>query len=127
MAVWKFGCNWEANPNSFYDMIKNDGIVIGRASQTPYEKGDLVLITEGFKVKAIAQVDSDPRPITDYEKYAYVQKKYSIKFDKKTTVSKALWYELPPDQRYEYRCQRGAVRVRNKAVLDRTWNLLDIK
>lgn len=64
MTIWKFGCNWgrRENPN-FYEFINAEKIVIGR-ERFRYSPGDLVLITEGFTVKAIAKVEEEPQPIT---------------------------------------------------------------
>ncbi len=50
--VWKHGCNWNRSKKSYYDFIKNKQIVFG-SDKFKFGVGDLVMITEGFKVKAI--------------------------------------------------------------------------
>jgi len=122
--VWKFGCNWKGNRRSFYDFIKSKNIVIGRA-RCPYSVGDLVIITEGFTVKAIAKVTSQRFLITTKPGYRFLEKDYSIDYDEFTFFAKADWYELPKNKIFQYQMQRGAVRVRKPEIIKKTfefWN-----
>ena len=54
------------------------------------------------------QVDETPRSIT-VSKYESVPTEYGIEWESTTIYAKADWYELPPNLRFEYRCQQGAV------------------
>ena len=122
-TIWKFGCNWGgmANP-SFYKFIKKHSIVIGR-ERCRYAKDDLVVITEGFTVRAIAKVKEEPKSITENPSYAFLQQEYGIDFEDTTIYAKAEWYELP--EVFEYQLQRGAARIRNENVTNQVlelWN-----
>lgn len=124
MAIWKFGCNWAGNANGFYDFIHDEAIVIGHKPHAPFELDDLVLITSGYLVRAILQVDEKPRSITESD-YHFVTNQYGIAWATTTIFAKAEWYVLPPNLQFQYRCQRGAAQVGKQEVLDRTnelWN-----
>ena len=66
--IWKHGCNWERSENSFYNFIKGRDITLG-SILFKWKVGDLVLITEGFKVKAIVMVDEKPIKITENSEF----------------------------------------------------------
>lgn len=124
MTIWKFGCNWGGHENSFYEFIRDEKIVIGRLERVPYEVDDLVLITSGYTVLAIARVKEKPRSIMK-SGYRFVEGQYGIEWATNTIYSTAEWYVLPANRQFEYRCQRGAVRVRMQEVLDTAtglWN-----
>lgn len=119
--VWKFGCNWKRNPRSFYDFIKGENIVIGR-NRCPYSVGDLVLITHGFTVNAIAKVTSERFSITTKPEYKSLEKEYSIDYESSTFFANADWYELK-GKSFQYQMQRGAVRVRKPEIIKHTFEL----
>ncbi len=124
MAIWKFGCNWSGNANSFYEFIRDERIVIGHIPDASFKLDNLVLITSGYLVRAIVQVDETPRSITESD-YRFVTNQYGIEWAKTTIYSKAEWYELPPDLQFQYKCQRGAARVGKREILELTkelWN-----
>lgn len=119
MAIWKFGCNWSGNPNDFYEFIRDESIVIGYQPHVPYQMDDLVLVTKGFTVLAIVQVDQNPRPITQ-SSYRPITEEYGIEWELTTIFAEAEWYELPPNLQFRYRCQRGAAHVGKQEILDAT-------
>lgn len=124
MAVWKFGCNWAGNPNSFYSFIRDESIVIGHIPDAPFKLDDLVLITKGQTVLAIVQVDSTPQSITESD-YRSVTLQYGIEWKRSTIFAKAEWYELPKALQFQYRLVQGACQVRNGNILKATkerWN-----
>lgn len=125
MTVWKFGCNWggRQNPN-FYEYIKAEKIVIGR-ERFRYGEGDLVLITEGFTVRAIAKVKEEPQPITSHPTYIGLSDNYNVTWDELTILAKAEWYELPEDEIFQYLAQRGSGRVRQPEIIETTLELWD--
>jgi hypothetical protein len=45
--IWKLGCNWDKGNPSFYNLIKENEIVVG-VEDKKYSVGDLILITEGL-------------------------------------------------------------------------------
>lgn len=125
MKIWKFGCNWGNRQNpSFYEFIKEENIVIGR-EKSKYSAGDLVLITDGFTVKAIAKVLEEPQPITINDDYIVLTQKYKVTRDDLTIFAKAEWYELPEDKIFQYLSQRGSGKVRKTDIIKTTfefWN-----
>ena len=120
--VCKFGCNWTGCEQSFYDFINQDKIVIGRIA-LPYNVGDLILITEGFTVKAIAKVTSQRYEITTKPEYEFVNGAFCIDYDESTFFANAEWYELPEDEVFQYRLQRGFANVRNPQIIEQTFEL----
>ncbi len=127
--VWKSGCNWKGCERSFYSFIKREGIVIS-GNRFPFEVGDLVAITEGFTVIAIAKVLSQRFPITTKPEYKSLEKEYFIDYEDSTFFAKAEWYVLPKDKIFTYKVQRGAARVRKTEIIDKViefWNNRDSK
>ena len=120
--VWKFGCNWKNCERSFYNFIKNKGIIFG-IDKFPSNVGDLVLINEGFKVKAIAKVLEEPISITTKPEFAALEKEFYIDYEDSTYFAKAEWYELPKDKIFEYKVQRGGARVRKPEIIDKAFEL----
>lgn len=124
MRIWKFGCNWGGRRNpSFYKFIREEHIVIG-IEKRRYAEGDLILITEGYTVKAIAKVKEEPQPITDNPDYLVLSENYNVTWDNQTIFAKAEWYELP-DEIFQYRLQRGAAQVHQPEIIETAlefWN-----
>lgn len=115
MTIWKFGCHWGGNRHSFYEFIRKEALVLGHSPSVQFEPGDLVLITEGFTVRAIAKVEEHQRSITNQPEYAYVTKQYGIEFEPTTIIANAEWHELPVT--FEYKHQPGSGRVHSPEIL----------
>ncbi len=120
--VWKFGCNWKNCERSFYDFIKSKGIIFG-IDKFKSDVGDLVLINEGFKVKAIAKVLEEPVSITTKPEYEALEKEFHIVYEDSTYYAKADWYELPKDKIFEYKLQRGGAKVRKPEIIKKAFEL----
>src|SRR5690348_10176790 len=108
--VWKFGCNWAGCERSFYEFIKDNEVVIGY-DKFKYDIGDLVVISEGHTVKAIAKVLGERVPITSKPEYKFLEKDYRIDYKDWTYLSNAEWYELPKNEIFKYKVQRGGARI----------------
>lgn len=122
--VWKLGCNWGSKNPSFYEMIKARGIVIG-VDDKLYSPGDLIVITEGYKVYALGKILETPRQVTDAPELQDDFDKYKIDYDVNVNFAKAEWYELQDDEIFIYQMQQGICRVnvsyvRNTAIT--IWN-----
>ncbi|HYG15290.1 MAG TPA: hypothetical protein VEC12_06005, partial [Bacteroidia bacterium] len=116
--IWKLGAKWGSDAPSFYDFIKNERIVIGVKEN--YIIGDLVLICEGYTVKAIARVNEDVVPVTNRE-YEKIFMDLEIEYEDWVNYADAEWYELREDEAFEYKLRKGMERViqpeiRKKAV-----------
>lgn len=57
--VWKLSCNIPFTNKNSYDLLKKKKIVFGYKKDGQYKKNDLILIIEGFVVRAIAKIKSD--------------------------------------------------------------------
>lgn len=120
--VWKLGCNWNTGTPSFYNYIKERGIVISHERYT-YKPGDLVLITEGFTVYAIAKVEKTPQAID--ERYIELRDLYEVDFQPWVLIAKATWHELPRHEVFTYELIQGIRRVRKNDVIRRTFEIWD--
>lgn len=126
IEIWKLGCNWGKNSPSFYDFIKKQNIVL-TVEQFKYKTGDLVLITEGFTVYAIAKILSEPIPVTENETYEDDFQKYLIDFDDNVLYANAEWYELPEKEVLYYQLQSGIRRVRKQTIREKAIDLFENK
>jgi hypothetical protein len=122
--IWKHGCNWNYSKNSFYHFIKRKQIVLG-STLFKWKVGDLVLITEGFKVKAIVMVNERPIKITENPEFKSLFEEYKVPFEDWVNYAEAEWYELPKEKVFEYKVQRGAAKVRKENIKKKVlelWN-----
>jgi hypothetical protein len=122
--IWKHGCNWNHSKNSYYNFIKRKQIVLG-STLFKWKVGDLVLITEGFKVKSIVKVNEKPTTITKNPDYKFLFDEYKVPFEDWVNYAEAEWYELPEDKVFEYKVQRGAAKVHKqdtKEMVFKLWN-----
>lgn len=113
-TMWKMGTNWSGRQSpSFYNFVRDKGIVIG-SEKFRYSIDDLVIVTDGFTVKAIAKVEDEPKPLVDNTDYYILFEKYNVEFEDWVIYAKAEWYELKREDFFQYKVQRGGGRV-NKA------------
>jgi hypothetical protein len=119
-TVMKLGCNWGSGAPSFYHLIKQRQIVI---SNSPFAIGDLVMITEGFQVMAIARV------LDEFEFAAIdpsLEKPFEelqINYDDSVSFSRAEWYELPKEYQFQYQLQAGIRKVQDPEVRNKVVTL----
>lgn len=122
--VWKLGCNWGSGQPSFYELLKREKIVIGRFEKGEYRKNDLILITEGFTVRAIACVKTDIlNTIKGSLKSEFEQ--YNVYAEEQIFYAKVEFYELSPSKIFNYELQQGIIKVRSLQILfkaDNLWN-----
>jgi 5-methylcytosine-specific restriction endonuclease McrBC GTP-binding regulatory subunit McrB len=122
--IWKLGCLWDSGKPSFYEYIKEQQIVIC-VSNKEYDASDLIVITEGYQVKAIAQVLEAPKPVTSNPDLQSGFKKYEIEYSESTLFAKAEWYELAQEERFQYRLQQGISKVQDVEIQNtarKLWN-----
>ena len=122
IRFWKLGCHWERGNPSFFNIIQENKIVI-TVKDFPYGINDIVLITEGFTVYAIAKVISVLKPITERTdlKNDFVEKK--IPYDKSILYSDVEWLDLNDNQIFQYKLQQGIRQVHKREVIN---DVLDI-
>jgi len=117
MMIWKWGCNFGGMENpSHFEFLSDNNIVLGRLPFAAYEFGDLVAVTEGFTVVAIAQVTGDLQPITDQPDLEHEAVGFNIEFVDRTLVAPANLVEL--QEPYQLPIQAGNRRVRRQKHVD---------
>ena len=124
--VWKLGCNWGKGAPSFYEFIKTEGIVIS-TTEYVYRPNDLVLITEGFTVYAIAQVKQLPTSVTDREDLEKPFDELDIEYQDSVTFAAAEWFELPETQIFTYDLRQGIRKVQSREVRDKAIDIWESK
>lgn len=91
MAYWKWGVHFAGAASDHYRFMRNEDIIIGHAPHTPYQVDDLVVVTDGFAVKAIARVAGAPQPITNFPQHEAECLANGIAFVATTIVADAEW------------------------------------
>ena len=122
--IWKWGSHWNGrnNSESHYEFMKDEGIVVG-IDRFKYAVGDLVIITDGFTVKAITMIEEKPKAITKNPAYSSLQNRYNIEFKDWVNYAEAEWYELPKDKTFQYKVQRGVSKVNQLDVKEKIFEL----
>jgi hypothetical protein len=120
--IWKLGCNWDKGNPSFYNLIKENEIVVG-VEDKKYSVGDLILITEGFNAMSIAKILQSPQLITDSQKFQEPFEELSIPFEDWINISNVEWYELEETERFTYQLQAGIRKVQDSKVKQKVMDL----
>lgn len=126
MSIWKFGCYWgtsKKNP-SFYELIKSKNIILG-THENLYQLGDLVLITEGYDVLAIAKTKSKTADVTSRPNLESELSKYNIDFEDWVKVYDADWYELDFQEQFKYKVQKGNCEVQQYEIQQKAISIFE--
>lgn len=115
--VWKLGSNWESQNPSFFNFIRSESIAITVDKYT-FQPGDLVLITEGFTVYALAKVTDNIKSVTQIDAYEEEFNKYNIPFEDWVKFSNVEWYDLKKSEVFQYRLQQGIRQVHKQDILE---------
>lgn len=126
ISVWKLGCNWGKGAPSYYERIREERIVLGTLNFN-YQVGDLILITEGFTVRAIAKVTRSLRPIISSKRLQSLCSEFQIDFEGYVLFERADWYVLPDTDVFTYQLQQGIRRVNQQAIIEKTIDLWENK
>ena len=118
MNIHKLGCNWGQGKPDFYALIKNKKIAISVPDKR-YSVGDLVLITNGFTVKAIVKIISKPQPVTDNPDLKNDFDNYEIEYEEWVEVYQGIWYELEKGERFKYKLQTGIVQIQKPEIKEK--------
>lgn len=109
-TLWKLGTKWGRSAASFYSYIRDNKIVIG-LEEKKYQVGDLVIICEGFTVKALAKIEDSPISVTNNFTFKSIFNTLNIDYEDWVNYAKAEWYELKPTEIFQYTQQKGIIRV----------------
>ncbi|CAN5779016.1 hypothetical protein BH10BAC2_BH10BAC2_40360 [soil metagenome] len=121
-TIWKLGCNWDKGNPSFYNLIKENEIVVG-VEDKKYSVGDLILITEGFNAMAIAKILQSPQLVTESQKFQEPFEELSIPFEDWINISNVEWYQLEETERFTYQLQAGIRKVQDFKVKQKVFDL----
>lgn len=119
MTIWKLGCNWGSGNPSFYEFIKGQKIVIGHSSKL-YANGDLIVITKGHRVFALAKLLDSPKPVITNPNLQTPFQQLKIDYSQNVNYAPAEWYELIKEEQFDYELQQGICRVNNSTVRTRS-------
>ncbi len=121
MTVWKSGCNWGKGRPSFYSLVKERHIALGYDDNRVYKPDDLLLIAEGFNVKAIGIVKTEKQRLDQNLDLARAFTEFEVTLDEKVMYFEVDFYEL--SESFEYQLQRGIGQVRDKEILAKVKSL----
>lgn len=115
MTYFKLGCNWGSGKPDFYELLLKHSVVI--CAEHEMNQGDLVAITQGHNVIALAQLTSEKRPVTDNIELKDDFEKYQIDFEDWNCVAKAKITELSKKDRFNYKLQQGICKIQSSEVI----------
>lgn len=123
-SFWKLGCNWGKGSPNFFNLLKENNIVIG-TSDRPYKIGDLILITEGFTVVALGKILEKPVEVTTRLDLKTSFEKHQIPFENFILISKVEIKTLKKSDIFLYQLQQGIVKVRSNIIIEKATNIWD--
>ena len=118
---------WGTNETrSFYDLVLSEKIVFCADSIAP-EPGDIVAITAGFTVKALAVVRSRPYPITESSSNGLKDKvaEYNIPYEDWNTIADVMIQELDEKDYFTFKSRTGISSIQKPDVINTINNLLN--
>lgn len=115
--VWKLGCTWGPGKPSFYDFIKEENIVLGDYdNHKHYQIGDLIMLTDGFHVKALALVTGEGNSLNQATAYNAKANELSLPAEDQIQFYPAEWYELPEALTFYYKHRQGKALVKDLSI-----------
>lgn len=122
-AFWKLGCNWGSGEPSFFEVIRAAGIVLGTGERNFYRNGDIVLVTEGHRVRALAQVISDEINVASQQKLKDELLPYGVPKDRIVIHYAARYMSLSENEAFNYELQQGMVRIERQPTIQQAQEL----
>lgn len=116
--VWKLGSTWGEKAPSFYDFIQKETIVLADGKR-PYAIGDLIMVTDGHPVKAIALVTGEGKLLRELQELHADAVQHGLPLDYELLIYPAEWYELPKDQVFYYKSRQGKVLVKDPETINK--------
>lgn len=123
MQLWKLGCRWGGGTPLFYDYLLNKQFVIGWIDKN-YQPGDWLLLTDGFKVLAFANVLEERISVLEHPELEAEFKDLEIPFFDKIFISKASFKILGEEDRFSYPLQQGIIKVKGAEYINKFNELL---
>jgi hypothetical protein len=123
MNFFKLGCYWGKGKPNYYPMLLKKDILLGVKGKR-YSIGDLVLIADGFKAKAIFKVLSQPVTVTTISELKDDFSKYQIPYTEEIEVYRGKFFIIKPEDSFQYRVQRGIVKVHKSDIKEKIYNIV---
>lgn len=113
-------------PKPFYDLVLSEMIVICGGSIAP-EPGDIVAITDGFTVKALAVARSRPYPITESSSSVLKDKaaECDIPYEDWNTIADVMIQELEEKDHFKYQLRAGISGIQDRDVINEINSLIN--
>lgn len=119
MNYWKLGCRWGKKSDGlplFYDILLENNIIIGWHTMD-YQKGNLVLLTDGYRPLAIARTKTERKSI--YE-LPHLEKEFEAK---KVYYEDNLFYYdaeiIPIKSDFTYDYQKGIAQIHKPQIINK--------
>ena len=99
----------------FYSLLKEKRIVI--CGDHPMEKGDWVLVCQGYHTVALARIGTAPVPSSLRADLQEDFERLQITYDETKAVTDAAeFYVLTESERFQYQLQQGICRIDNHEI-----------
>ena len=115
---WKIGCNWGKGSPDFYELLKKKSIVI-YADKRNMQIGDIVAITKGYRVVAMAEITGEKMPVTNFAELEKDFNSLKIDYDSWVFIANCKLYELKPSEIFEYPLQQGFGNIHDNEIINK--------
>lgn len=115
MAYYKLGCNWGNGKPDFYKVLLKHSIVI--CAEHEMEPNDIVAITQGFNVIALARITGNRIPVDQREDLKQDFEDFQIDFDDWNYIANAKIWELDKDSCFNYKLRQGICQIQQKDII----------
>lgn len=116
--IWKLGSTWGSGEPSFYNFIQKEQLVLADAKRG-YNIGDLIMITDGYEVKAITLVTGKLGTLNEIHKFHEEAKNNGLPLDYDMLIYSAEWYELPKELVFYYKHRQGKALVKDPLIQEK--------
>lgn len=121
---WKFGCNWGKHQPVYYEEIKKRKIVLGTDREGIYGFNDLILVTTGHTVRAIARIISEPIKLSENSRLEkLLEAKFNVYSDYIIHYYHVEFYELSQEELFQYKLQQGIRIVQKEDIINKSEQL----
>ena len=122
---YKLGCHWGRGNPDFFDILITHSIII--CAEWEMEPGDIVAVTNGFDVIALACITENRIPVTQRPELQEVFVKKQIPYEDWIYIASAKIWSLDDNYRFEYKSQKGIHQIRRPDIIDKINSLLNHK
>ncbi|MBP5480588.1 MAG: AAA family ATPase [Paludibacteraceae bacterium] len=111
MNYWKLGCKyWGKGNRDYYELLKTHSFLI---CVDDASVGDIVAISRGFNVIALAEILEDKQVVTSIPELENEFSSYGIDYEDCVYVAKSIIYELEESDQFEYKLVQGIRKIQD--------------